>query len=48
MPADNKERHRTGRFGWLHAAGLGANDGTLSTQVWCLASQLHMRLTEAC
>ena len=31
MPADNRERHRTGRMGWLHAAGLGANDGTLST-----------------
>jgi VIT1/CCC1 family predicted Fe2+/Mn2+ transporter len=31
MPADNRERHRTGRMGWIHAAGLGANDGTLST-----------------
>jgi VIT1/CCC1 family predicted Fe2+/Mn2+ transporter len=31
MPADNKERHRTGRIGWLRAAVLGANDGILST-----------------
>jgi VIT1/CCC1 family predicted Fe2+/Mn2+ transporter len=27
----NKERYRTGRVGWLRAAGLGANDGILST-----------------
>jgi VIT1/CCC1 family predicted Fe2+/Mn2+ transporter len=27
----NKERHRTGRIGWLRAAVLGANDGILST-----------------
>src|ERR1700681_4121326 len=26
-----KERHRTGRIGWLRAAVLGANDGILST-----------------
>jgi VIT1/CCC1 family predicted Fe2+/Mn2+ transporter len=31
MPAGNKERHRTGRIGWLRAAVLGANDGILST-----------------
>ena len=31
MPSDNKERHRTGRIGWLRAAVLGANDGILST-----------------
>ena len=31
MPADSKERHRTGRIGWLRAAVLGANDGILST-----------------
>jgi vacuolar iron transporter family protein len=31
MPAANKERHRTGRIGWLRAAVLGANDGILST-----------------
>jgi VIT1/CCC1 family predicted Fe2+/Mn2+ transporter len=31
MPANNKERHRTGRIGWLRAAVLGANDGVLST-----------------
>ena len=31
MPVDNKERHRTGRIGWLRAAVLGANDGILST-----------------
>ena len=31
MPASNKERHRTGRIGWLRAAVLGANDGILST-----------------
>ena len=30
MPPD-KERHRTGRIGWLRAAVLGANDGILST-----------------
>jgi VIT1/CCC1 family predicted Fe2+/Mn2+ transporter len=31
MPVGNKERHRTGRIGWLPAAVLGANDGILST-----------------
>ena len=31
MPANKKERHRTGRIGWLRAAVLGANDGILST-----------------
>jgi VIT1/CCC1 family predicted Fe2+/Mn2+ transporter len=31
MTAGNKERHRTGRIGWLRAAVLGANDGILST-----------------
>ncbi len=31
MPAVNKERHRTGRIGWLRATVLGANDGILST-----------------
>ena len=31
MPVDSKERHRTGRIGWLRAAVLGANDGILST-----------------
>ena len=31
MPARNRERHRTGRIGWLRAAVLGANDGILST-----------------
>ena len=31
MHADSKERHRTGRIGWLRAAVLGANDGILST-----------------
>src|SRR6202163_3753794 len=31
MRARNKERHRTGRIGWLRAAVLGANDGILST-----------------
>ncbi|MGH2617899.1 MAG: VIT1/CCC1 transporter family protein, partial [Thermomicrobiales bacterium] len=25
------EHHRTGRFGWLRAAVLGANDGIVST-----------------
>jgi hypothetical protein len=29
--AGNTERHRTSRIGWLRAAGLGANDGILST-----------------
>jgi vacuolar iron transporter family protein len=31
MPPGNKERHRTGRIGWLRASVLGANDGILST-----------------
>ena len=31
MPAVNRERHRTGRIGWLRAAVLGANDGIVST-----------------
>jgi VIT1/CCC1 family predicted Fe2+/Mn2+ transporter len=31
MPIVNRERHRTGRIGWLRAAVLGANDGILST-----------------
>jgi vacuolar iron transporter family protein len=31
MPARHKERHLTGRIGWLRAAVLGANDGIVST-----------------
>jgi VIT1/CCC1 family predicted Fe2+/Mn2+ transporter len=31
MHAHRRERHRTGRAGWLRAAVLGANDGILST-----------------
>jgi VIT1/CCC1 family predicted Fe2+/Mn2+ transporter len=31
MPAHHKERHRTGRIGWLRAAVLGANDGIVTT-----------------
>ena len=31
MPKSQKERHRTGRIGWLRAAVLGANDGIVST-----------------
>jgi VIT1/CCC1 family predicted Fe2+/Mn2+ transporter len=31
MTLGNKERHRTGRIGWLRASVLGANDGILST-----------------
>ena len=31
MPVVKRERHRTGRVGWLRAAVLGANDGILST-----------------
>jgi len=31
MRAPQRERHRTGRVGWLRAAVLGANDGILST-----------------
>ena len=27
----HRERHRTGRTGWLRASVLGANDGILST-----------------
>lgn len=30
LPRRHREFHRTGRFGWLRAAVLGANDGTLS------------------
>ncbi len=31
MPKRPKEKHKTGRIGWLRAAVLGANDGILST-----------------
>jgi VIT1/CCC1 family predicted Fe2+/Mn2+ transporter len=31
MLITKKERHRTGRIGWLRAAVLGANDGIVST-----------------
>ncbi len=31
MSVTQRERHRTGRVGWLRAAVLGANDGILST-----------------
>lgn len=31
MPSRHRERHRTGRSGWLRAAVLGANDGIIST-----------------
>src|SRR6202171_1710051 len=31
MRVGNKERHRTGRIGWLRAGVLGANDGIIST-----------------
>src|SRR5271169_35518 len=31
MTLSSKERHRTGRIGWLRATVLGANDGILST-----------------
>ena len=31
MLVGKRERHRTGRIGWLRAAVLGANDGILST-----------------
>jgi VIT1/CCC1 family predicted Fe2+/Mn2+ transporter len=31
MPRSHRERHRTGRVGWLRAAVLGANDGIVST-----------------
>jgi len=31
MHAHRRERHKTGRQGWLRAAVLGANDGILST-----------------
>jgi len=31
VPVHQRERHRTGRVGWLRAAVLGANDGILST-----------------
>jgi VIT1/CCC1 family predicted Fe2+/Mn2+ transporter len=31
MPVRHRERHRAGHVGWLRAAVLGANDGTLST-----------------
>ncbi len=31
MPRSHRERHHTGRIGWLRAAVLGANDGIVST-----------------
>ena len=31
MARCHRERHRTGRIGWLRAAVLGANDGIVST-----------------
>jgi VIT1/CCC1 family predicted Fe2+/Mn2+ transporter len=31
LASGSRERHRTGRIGWLRAAVLGANDGILST-----------------
>ncbi|HJT18182.1 MAG TPA: VIT1/CCC1 transporter family protein, partial [Thermoanaerobaculia bacterium] len=31
MHPRHRERHRTGRIGWLRAAVLGANDGIVST-----------------
>ena len=31
MAVSRRERHRTGRIGWLRAAVLGANDGIVST-----------------
>src|SRR5262245_12200737 len=31
MRPRHKERHKTGRVGWLRAAVLGANDGIVST-----------------
>ena len=31
MARRHRERHRTGRIGWLRAAVLGANDGLVST-----------------
>ena len=31
MRLAHRERHRSGRIGWLRAAVLGANDGILST-----------------
>jgi len=31
MKIKHRERHKTGRIGWLRAAVLGANDGILST-----------------
>ena len=31
MSVRHRERHRTGRIGWLRAAVLGANDGIVST-----------------
>ena len=31
MPKSHRERHRTGRIGWLRATVLGANDGIVST-----------------
>lgn len=44
MPARHKERHITGRIGWLRAAVLGANDGIVSTASLVLgvaAAQSH-------
>jgi VIT1/CCC1 family predicted Fe2+/Mn2+ transporter len=30
MPSIHRELHRSSRIGWLRAAVLGANDGTIS------------------
>jgi hypothetical protein len=38
MPSDNKERHRTGRIGWLRAAVLGRerrHTFNIESAAWC-------------
>jgi len=49
MPVRKKERHRTGRIGWLRAAVLGANDGILSTSSLVLGvAAAHASYVDGC
>jgi hypothetical protein len=45
MPVGNKERHRTERIGWLRAQYWERTTAFFQHRVWCLVSQLRMRLT---
>jgi hypothetical protein len=45
MHVDSKERHRTGRIGWLRAAYWARTTASFQHRAWCSVSQLRMRLT---